>query len=80
MTPVVNGLQGEFEEAVDFMMLNAGVGTGKQIFESYALPGHPSFVLLEAGGNVAWRVFGPQSVEQIRTELEDAISTSGIKP
>jgi hypothetical protein len=77
MTPVVNGLQAEFAEAVDVLILNAGVGIGQQVFETYALPGHPSFVLLDAEGGTIWRAFGPQAAEELRTQLEGAISSGG---
>ena len=77
MTPVVNGLQAEFEGTVDFIILNAGLGDGKQIFESYALPGHPGFVLLATDGNTVWRAFGPQAEEDIRAEIEGALTPGG---
>ncbi len=35
MTPIVNGLETDYAEQVDFNFLNAGQGDGKMYFELY---------------------------------------------
>ncbi|MFA9406932.1 MAG: TlpA family protein disulfide reductase [Anaerolineales bacterium] len=70
MTPIVDGLVVEHEEQVDFKFLNAGQGDGKQLFEFYGLPGHPSYILLSPDGEVLWRGFGPVSAEALGSEIE----------
>ncbi len=70
MTPIVDGLVAEYEEQVDFKFLNAGLGDGKQIFEFYGLPGHPSYILLSPDSEVLWRGFGPMSAEALGSEIE----------
>lgn len=75
MTPVVNGLEPEFGELVDFRSLDAASGEGQRAFNTYGLPGHPSYLILGPQGEVLWRSFGPQTRETITTAIEDAIAT-----
>ena len=78
MTPIVDGLEAEYEEQVDFKFLNAGQGDGKRLFELYGLPGHPSYILLSPDGKVIWRGFGPVSAEALGSEIEKlTIPSSG---
>ncbi len=76
MTPVVNGLQSQFEGQVAFTILNAAFGEGKDAFEAYKLPGHPSYVLLNPSGEVMWRAFGPQTDSSLESAIGDALATS----
>ena len=75
MTPVVNGLEIEFSDLIDFRSLDAASGEGQRAFNSYALPGHPSYLILEPQGEVLWRSFGPQTKETLADEIEVAIAT-----
>ncbi|MHA2427678.1 MAG: TlpA family protein disulfide reductase [Candidatus Hermodarchaeia archaeon] len=74
MTPVVNGLKAEFNELVEFHSLDAGTGTGERVFNSYELPGHPSYIILDPSGEVLWKSFGPQSKVMLASAIEDAIA------
>jgi hypothetical protein len=71
MTPIVNGLKEDFEEQVDFRLLDASWGEGEALFEHYGLLGHPSYVLLDTKGEERWRGIGPYS----RVQLEDEVRT-----
>jgi len=50
MTPVVNGLADKYETMVEFRSLNAGLGDGQSVFNSYRLPGHSSYIILKPYG------------------------------
>ncbi len=76
MTPIVNGLEAEYGERVEFKLLNVGLDDGKRFFEFYGLRGHPSYVLLGADGEVLWRGFGPMSAESLTSEIEKIIRPS----
>lgn len=76
MTPVVNGLRDEFNGRAAFVILNAAFGEGKDAFEVYKLPGHPSYVLLNTSGEVVWRAFGPQTEATLESAIDDAIASS----
>jgi hypothetical protein len=75
MTPVVNGLRDEFDGRAAFVILNATFGEGKEAFEAYQLPGHPSYVLLNPTGEVVWRAFGPQPEVTLESAISDAVAT-----
>jgi len=75
MTPVVNGLRNEFNGRAEFVILNAGFGEGKEAFDAYQLPGHPSYVLLDPSGEVMWLAFGPQARSTLEDALNDALET-----
>jgi hypothetical protein len=76
MTPVVNGLRDEFAGSVEFVILNAASGEGRQALEAYKLPGHPSYVLLNPSGELVWRAFGPQPEVTLESAIRDALATS----
>ncbi len=76
MTPVVNGLREEFDGRAAFVILNAAFGEGKDAFEAYKMPGHPSYVLLNPSGEVVWRAFGPQTEATLESAIDDAIASS----
>ena len=73
MTPVVNGLEGKYSDQVTFMSLNAAFGEGKAALDAYRLPGHPSYLLLEPGGEVLWRSFGVQTEAALEAAIREAI-------
>ena len=74
MTPVVNGLEAEFADLIDFRSLDAASGEGQRAFTSYGLPGHPSYLILEPQGEVLWRSFGPQTRKALADAIEVAIA------
>ncbi len=76
MTPVGNGLRDDFDGRSAFVILNAAFGEGKDAFEAYKLPGHPSYVMLYPTGEVMWRAFGPQAEATLETAIGDAIASS----
>lgn len=70
MTPIVDGLSIEFEDAVTFERLNAADdGTGQAAFESLALPGHPSVVIFDATGEEVYRGFGVIEAAELQTQI-----------
>lgn len=75
MTPVVNGLETAFAGQVDIRSLDANSREGRPAFQSYALPGHPSYVIVDPQGEVLWSAFGPKSAADLREAIEAAILT-----
>jgi hypothetical protein len=78
MTPVVNGLESDFADVVDFRLLNAASGIGQRAFNSYSLPGHPSYLILDPQGEILWTSFGPQSKQILVEAIEQVIMTVGV--
>jgi len=75
MTPVVNGLADKYETMVEFRSLNAGLGDGQSVFNSYRLPGHSSYIILKPDGEELWRGFGPQTADVLENAIAEAIAT-----
>lgn len=61
--PIVNGLEAEFSDQLSIYYLDAAQQENAHLMQQYGLRGHPSFVFLEANGDVSQTFFGPQSDE-----------------
>lgn len=70
MRPIVNGLEAEYGDRIDFRYLNAeDGGQGEAAFRDYALRGHPTLVFVAAGGEVAWIRPGIIPEEELEREI-----------
>ena len=76
MQPVVDGLETEYGDRIDFRSLDANVGEGQAAFSAYRLRGHPSYVLLNPDGDQLWIGLGPLTAGDIRTALEATVAPS----
>ena len=69
MEPVVNGLEDEFGTQVEFLRIDANSTDGQEVFRSFNLRGHPSYVILNPEADVLWLGLGEKTrntlVEQI---------------
>lgn len=68
MSPIVDGLAKDFGDRVAFQRLDAR-REGAELFRQYRLRGHPSYVIIDRSGKIAWQRVGVVS----RQELEDAL-------
>ena len=68
MSPIVDGLAQDFGDRVTFQRLDAR-REGAELFRQYRLRGHPSYVIIDRSGKIAWRGIGVVS----RQELEDVL-------
>ena len=76
MTPIVNGLQAQFEDDIAFRSLNALDGSeGQESFEFLDLPGHPSVVIFDSSGNETYRGFGILEESVVRQALTDVLDS-----
>ncbi len=78
MTPVVNGLEGQYGDQVAFRYLDAKDGAeGQAAFERYALRGHPTILLVTPAGEVIWAARGVVAEADVRRALDDMLSGGG---
>ena len=78
MRPIVDGLEAQYREEVDFLYLNAEDGsTGQAAFTYYVLRGHPSTLLAEPGGEVVWQGVG--IVEGMVIEQQIRLVVDGVE-
>ena len=73
MQPIVNGLENDYAGSVDVQQINAETGEGSEIFRSYSLFGHPSYLILDKTGEVLWRSVGELQAEVIIDAVEEAL-------
>ena len=69
MEPVVNGLTDEYEAQVEFRRIDANTADGKKLFRSFNLRGHPSYVILNPGGELIWAGLGEQPSENLAEQI-----------
>ena len=73
MQPVVDGLEDEYYDQIDFQRLDANSLNGKEAFQAYGLRGHPSFVVIDPAGVVLWLSLGEQPRDVISRALQDIL-------
>ena len=73
MQPIVDGLETEYSGLVEFTQINASTPEGLEIFNSYRLFGHPSYLILDDTGKVLWQSVGEQPVDNIESALDAAL-------
>ena len=70
MQPIVDGLETEYLESVEFERINASTNEGLKIFNTYGLFGHPSYLILDETGEILWQSVGEQTGEFIENSLQ----------
>ena len=69
MEPVVDGLENEFGDQIEFRPIDAATRDGQTIFRAYGLRGHPSYVVVDPTGAVLWTGFGEQPAETLEAQM-----------
>ncbi len=76
MTPIVNGLESDFEGRAAVVQLDANEADNAELQQEYGMRGHPTFVVLDVNGHPAKTFIGPQT-EEVLHEALTAVATSG---
>jgi hypothetical protein len=74
MQPIVDGLETEYHDLVDFKKINASTNEGLNIFNHYGLFGHPSYLILDEAGEILWQSVGEQPEELIESALKETLN------
>lgn len=69
MTPIVDGIEEKFEEALAVRRINATEGDGSAVMSGYRIPGHPTLLIFDEAGNEVQRLVGVQPAENIEVVL-----------
>ena len=72
MHPIVDGLEIQYQESVDFIRINASTNEGLEIFNTYSMVGHPSYLIIDETGEILWQSVGEQPAENIQNALIEA--------
>jgi len=70
MQPIVDGLESEYIELVEFERINASTNEGLALFDAYGLFGHPSYLILDETGEILWQSVGEQTGEFIEYTIK----------
>lgn len=79
MEPVVDGLENDFGEQVEFRRIDAGTQDGQAAFRAYGLRGHPSYVLINLGGDVVWIGLGEQTGKALKEQIDQILKENSDK-
>lgn len=77
MRPIVNGLEAEYGERIDFRRYNIVSEEGQAWASQYSLRGHPAYVLVDSAGQERWRYVGVVPQEVMEAELAAALASEG---
>ncbi len=70
MTPIVNGLEAEYDESIVFQKLDANTPDGRLAMEAYRLRGHPAIVLIDRDGGIVWTALGPRDRDAVASAIK----------
>ncbi len=73
MRPIVNGLEEEYAGRVTFRAHEWRVATSRALIEQYGVTETPTFVILDASGQVRVMVSGELTREDLRTRIDTVL-------
>lgn len=74
MRPIVNGLEGEYGDRIDFRRHNIITDEGNAWATKYGVRGHPAFLLVDEQGQEQWRTVGVVPEETMEAALTAVLS------
>ena len=78
MRPIVDGLEAQYGDQIDFLFLDAGDGsTGEEAFDYYALRGHPALLIVTPEGAISWQNVGVVDWEAVQEQIQIAVVDPG---
>lgn len=76
MTPIVNGLETEYQGQLAVQRIDANQGDGPAIVDQYSIRGHPTLLLIDREGTEIDRLLGPQAIETLEGAIEPLITAT----
>ena len=74
MMPIVDELEMEMGEDVEFMRLDALKAENAALQSQHNLYGHPAFAIVDRSGRIVQSFFGPQPIDVLRDGLSAVLS------
>jgi len=71
MQPIVNRLEGDYNEQIKFIQLDAN-SEGKEAFKLGSFLGHPAYLIMQPNGTENWRRFGVVAYEDLEAAIQQA--------
>jgi len=76
MTPIVNGLESDFEGRAAVLQLDADEVDNAQLQQQYGMRGHPTFVVLDEKSRAVQTFIGAQPEVVLREALTEVIAAT----
>lgn len=73
MSPIVDGLEQQYQGQISVRRINAAAGDGPAIMKAYRILGHPVVLIFDRQGQEVKRLMGVQPVEEIEVVLKEAL-------
>jgi len=70
----VNGLESEYKDRITFQKLNVDEPDGELVAQAYRARGHPTVIILDAGGRQIWLRTGALTRDNYARAIEAALS------
>lgn len=74
MKPIVDGLEQKYDGQITIKRINADLGDGPKIMQSYRIQGHPTTLIFDRQGQEVQRFFGPQPAGTVEAVLDQTIA------
>ena len=75
MQPIVDGPENKYHGRSNLQRFNASTYEGLEIFNAYALFGHPSYLILDDAGKIVWKSVDELPAENIERALKAALES-----
>lgn len=69
MEPIVDRLEENYQDQVEFRRIDALSPEGKSAYQAYNLLGHPAFTLFNQQGELLWKGLGEYSRQDLENQL-----------
>ncbi len=79
MRPVVHGLEQRYGDRVAFAGVNYNNRANRELVQQYRVVGHPTFVVVNAGGEVVGQFVGYTPEADLEAALKRAVGQSGSR-
>lgn len=73
MSPIVDGLEQQYQGQISVRRINAAAGDGPAIMKAYRILGHPGILIFDRQGQEVKRLMGVQPVEEIEVVLKETL-------
>jgi thioredoxin-like negative regulator of GroEL len=74
MSPIVDGLEQKYGQAIAVRRVNANLDDGPAIMRAYRLQGHPTTLIFDRQGQEVQRLLGPQPAETVAEILDETLA------
>ena len=76
MTPIVDGLEEQYQGRIAFQRIDANREDGPAIIRDHNILGHPAILIVDQAGQEVKRLLGPQPAEALEALLQQTLTAT----